>query len=526
MDQRLDESLNPRHLRAIRNWAESDCQSSDPDILPSVELAPNWNRDSRDSAGRRTPCQSCARCRPEQRYPSGDWETWLYLAGRGAGKTRSAAEQVAASIALNKRWRVAVIAPTYADARDTCIEGESGILAVFERWGWQDGTDYVWNRSLGELKVKSTRSIIKLFSAEKPARLRGPQHHMIWIEELAQVVRYAPDAWDMAQFGLRLGKAPRAICTTTPLPVTVIKELLVDAGCSVTRGETDDNAANLPAAVLRKLHAKYDGTRLGRQELNGDLLEDIPGALWQRAWLDTHRIDLEQDGDTFDRVDHHVRHPGRRAAIDELLAARGVTLIKIVVAVDPAVTSEDESDESGVMVIGKGDDGRLYVLDDCTLRDTPNQTMERVIAAYDFYQANAVVLEVNNGGEYIPDMLRMVLKLKGRMPDSVRTESIHAKKGKRVRAEPASNLYESGNVSHMGTFKHTEDQVCIWDASEAKSPDRMDALVYGCLYLAELLIGSTLVAAKGQQIGRHQMSSRSRGPQMSTSSVGTRRRFA
>lgn len=492
--EELDEQAEPAFLKGIRDWRNSSCL--DPDRRPSKEIAPNWE-------GPGQLCHSCSTCRPEQRAPLGDWETWLYLAGRGAGKTRSAAEVVAEALAMNFRWRIAVIAPTYADARDTCIEGESGLLAVFDRWGWLEGREYIWNRSLGELIVKATRSRVKLFSAEKPARLRGPQHHMTWVDELAQVVRDAPDAWDMMQFGLRLGKSPRVIATTTPLPVQVIKDLLVDTLCAVTRGKTDDNAANLPARTLRSLHKKYDGTRLGRQELDGDLLEDIPGALWKRAWFDDLRIPLDFT------VKWHDEDPGltRPAAqrITAYLATLGVRLVRIVIGVDPAVTSGEDADESGVIVVGRADTGAFYVLADYTIRDTPDKVMARVVQAYDDWQANAVIVEVNNGGEYIPGMLDMVCQLTAHTV--IPTESVRAKKGKRVRAEPVSAVYGQRQVHHVGTHIHLEDQLCVWTPEKVESPDRMDGLVYAVQYLDDQGAAPTAIinTATLPQIPRHQM---------------------
>lgn len=483
----------------MRDWAESDC--SDPERLPSPEIAPNWDR----VPG--TACHSCSVCRPEQRAPLGSWDTWLYLAGRGAGKTRSAAEEVAKAAATNMRWRIAILAPTYADARDTCVEGESGLIAVFERWGWQDNREYVWNRSLGELILRDTKTRIKLFSAEKPARLRGPQHHMLWVEELAQVVRDAPDAWDMAQFGLRLGKHPKAIATTTPLPVTLIRELLTDERCAVSRGTTYDNEANLAASAMASFRKKYEGKRLGRQELNGELLDDIPGALWQRAWMDLHRLPCDTiPGDSGVEAVRVARFHATKAALE----AAGITLLRVVIGVDPAVTSGDDADETGIIVGGLGSDGHIYILEDASLRESPAVVMDRVIEVYDRWEANLVVLEVNNGGEYIPDQLASSLKLAGRRPTDIKTDSIRAKKGKRVRAEPVSNLYEpdrntgaAPRVRHVGTFPHTEDQLCTWEPKKVASPDRMDALVYVCLYLDDTHEGTEVLRSVAT-IPRHQ----------------------
>lgn len=490
----LAERASPPYLKRIRDWRDSSCV--DPARYPSREIAPNWQ-------GPGTLCESCAACRPEQRMPAGDWDIWLYMAGRGAGKTRSAAEVVAEALVMNRRWRIAVLAPTYSDARDTCIEGESGLISIFDRWGWREGRDYVWNRSLGELIVRSTRSRVKLYSAEKPARLRGPQHHMAWVDELAQVVKDAPDAWDMLSFGLRLGRHPRAICTTTPLPVQVIKDLLVDPNCTVTRGTTDDNRANLAPSALRNWHSKYDGTRLARQELGGELLDDLPGALWKRAWLDDGRITVEVSAKWHEWGSERTE-PAAAAIIAEL-AERGITLHRIVVALDPAVTSGEDADQSGLIVVGRGDDGHFYVLADYTVRDTPDAVMAKVLQAVDDWDANAVIVETNNGGDYIPGMLRMACRVSGH--PSIAVEKIHAKKSKRVRAEPVSAVYEAGQVHHVGTHAHLEDQICVWLPELVESPDRMDALVYAVLHLDVLGLGSEVLAPSGGRgrIERHQM---------------------
>lgn len=508
----MGRTLDAKYLRLVQNWQDSDCTSSDPDRRPARELAPNW-----DGTGR---CGSCARCRPEQRAPLGTWNVWLYLGGRGAGKTRSCAEYVARALATNMRWRVAIVAPTYADARDICIEGESGLVAVFERWGWVEGPtgDYVWNRSLGELIVAATGSRVKLFTAEKPNRLRGPQHHLVWVEELAQVVKNASDAWDMMKFGLRLGRHPHVVCSTTPLPVSTIKDLLVDPKAAITRGKTDDNKANLPESFLNDLHKKYDGTRLGRQELNGDLLDDIPGALWKRAWLDRNRIPLDDLGPTF-AEDNTVLQPDRPRLIAELLDSLGITLVRIVIGIDPAVESTEDADETGLIVVGKGSDGRFYVLDDVSLRETPDMVMDRLIKLYDLYDANEVIAEVNNGGQYIGKAVRDTLKLSGRRGASLSLVTIRAKKGKRVRAEPVSSLYGHDQCSHLGTLKHLEDQITVWTTDETESPDRMDALVYAILHLSDQGQGYGLYKPTGQ-INRH-MQKRASIP---TSSVGSRYR--
>jgi len=518
--------IRPAFLKYIGEWRSADCQSPHADKHPTAAMAPNW-------AGPGQPCHihgavcakchACSTCRPEQRAPSGDWDDWLYLGGRGTGKTRACAEEVAAALVLNRRWRIAVLAPTYADARDTCIEGESGILAIFERWGLVVDRDYTWNRSIGELIMTETKSRAKLFSSEKPARLRGPQHHMAWVEELAQVVKAASDALDMLRFGLRLGKHPRLVASTTPLPLVVIKDMLADPRCAKSRGTTDDNAANLPAVTLRKLHSKYDGTRLGRQELGGDLLDDMPGALWKRAWLDGNRIGIDhsaQWGDTnpetIERTTEECR--GVAKAIVAGLALLGITLHSIVVGVDPAVTSTEDADESGIIVTGRAGDGRFYVLADYTIRDTPDMVVAKVIQAYDDWDANAVIVEVNNGGEWIPSSIRSARKQAN--GSTMTIESIRAKKGKRVRAEPVSAVYEQGNVSHVGEHKHLEDQLCVWTTDQKESPDRLDAVVYTVLYLDGHGTGSDLMTATSS-VPRHQF--KGARTQMPTSSAYSRR---
>jgi phage terminase large subunit-like protein len=386
--------------------------------------------------------------RPNQITPPGDWSTWLVMAGRGFGKTRVGAEDIAWYMLTNPGSRVCVLAPTIADARDTCLEGESGLLAVLERYGFKEGAGLVWNRSMGELKLPN-RSRAKLFSAEKPARLRGPQHHRAWVDELAQVVKDAPDALDMLLFGLRLGTHPRLVATTTPLPVTAVKELVrrEHDDVFVTRGSTFDNAANLAAPALRQLKERYEGTRLGRQELYADLLEDIPGALWQRVWIDATRVQ------------------------------RAPELVQTVVAVDPAVTSGENADETGIVVAGKGVDGDYYVLSDRSVRTTPLDWAGRVVAAYHDFDANEIIIETNQGGDALAALLRQI-------ESGLPIRQVHAKKGKRVRAEPVSALYEQHKVHHVGNLDHLEDQLCTWVPEQIESPDRMDALVYSLLAIA------------------------------------------
>jgi phage terminase large subunit-like protein len=511
--------IRPAYLKYIGEWRKADCQSPHPDKHPSASMAPNWHGPGQPChihGALCTKCHACAACRPEQRAPSGDWDDWLYLGGRGTGKTRACAEEVAAALVLNSRWRIAILAPTYADARDTCVEGESGLLAIFERWGLVEDRDYTWNRSIGELIMTATKSRAKLFTAEKPARMRGPQHHMAWVEELAQVVKAASDALDMLRFGLRLGKHPRLVASTTPLPLIVIKDMLADPKCAKSRGTTDDNAANLPAVTLRTLHKKYDGTRLGRQELGGDLLDDMPGALWKRDWLDAGRIHLDHSANWSDTNPDTVERSAEecRATAKGILAALqllNITLTRIVVGVDPAVKSTEDADESGIVVAGISAEGQFYVLADYTVRDTPQVVVAKVLQAYDDWDANTIVVEVNNGGEWIPDSIHTARRAADQPAVSI--ESIHAKKGKRARAEPASVLYEAGSAHHVGTHRHLEDQLCVWTTDQKESPDRLDAVVYCLLYLDGHGGGSELMTTTAtiprHQFGRAQMATTS-----------------
>lgn len=418
----------PDALDIFRKMLEDEVAAGDPNL----EARKYWR----------------AQGRPEQHTPDWAFNVWLILAGRGFGKTRTGAEDMADYMLSNPGVRCAILAPTIADARDTCVEGESGLLAVLARYGFIDGENLDWNKSKLQLKLPNG-SQVKLFSAESPARLRGPQHHRAWVDELAQVVKRDPDAWAQLRFGLRLGKNPQIVCTTTPLPVKAVRDLIKRAGedVHVTRGSTFDNAANLAENTLAALKEEYEGTRLGRQELYAEMLDDIPGALWQRDWFDKLRL------------------------------RRMPEMTQVVVAVDPAVTSGDDADETGILVVGKGIDGRYYVLADRSCRTTPMDWAARVVGAYEDFGANQVVIETNQGGDALVALLRQ-------LAPNLPVVKIHAKKGKRVRAEPVSALYEQGKVSHVGEFDTLEDQLCLWTPEEVESPDRMDALVYGLLQLS------------------------------------------
>jgi len=373
--------------------------------------------------------------RAEQLPPDGDWHTWLYLAGRGAGKTRTAAEWLAWEAIKTPATRWAIVAPTYSDARDTCVEGDSGILGVLRRY------DAVlnWNRSLGEI-VLTNGSIIKLFSADKPDRLRGPQHHGAWCDELA-AFRYS-DTWDQLQLGLRLGDKPRVIVTTTPRPTPLIRSLAGrnDNSVALTRGSTFDNAANLAPSALLEFEARYGGTRLGRQELFGEILEDTEGALWTRGLIDRNRV------------------------------LKAPPLARIVVSIDPAVTNTKDSDETGIVVCGSTNDGHGYVLGDYSFRGSPLDWASKAVSVFDEWKADALLVEVNQGGDMVSAVLKQI-----RLGLPIREVRAHI--GKKLRAEPVAAMYEQGRIHHVGEFAKLEDQMTTWTPDLPDSPDRLDATV-------------------------------------------------
>jgi predicted phage terminase large subunit-like protein len=379
---------------------------------------------------------------------SNDWLIWLYLAGRGAGKTRTAAEWLAyeASSRPNTRW--AIVAPTYGDVRDTCAEGESGIIKILEQYG----TLREYNRTFGEIFL-SNRSRIKLFSGEEPDRLRGPQFHGGWFDELA-AFKY-PETWDQYQFALRLGTHPQTIVTTTPRPTKLIKDLITREKVTLVRGSTFDNAANLAPSALAELKLRYENTRLGRQELFGEILDDVDGALWTRKIIEEARV---------------TKNP---------------PLARIVVAIDPAVTSNADSDETGIIAAGLTADGHYYVLDDKSLRASPDTWARQAVNLYHEYKADKIIAETNNGGDMVIGVLKQV-------DMSVPVQKVTATRGKQLRAEPISSLYEQGRVHHVGYFEQLETQMCEWTPLSKESPDRLDALVWA---LTELNSGGSSMIA-------------------------------
>ena len=383
--------------------------------------------------------------RPEQLSPAGHWTTWVFCGGRGAGKTRSGAEWVQERVAAGSRY-VHLIAPTAADCRDVLLEGPAGILSVAP-----PHLRPVYQPSLRKVVWPNGAQAL-LFSSDEPDRLRGPQGDTVWIDELC-AMRQAQEVLDNMYFGLRVGKDPRCLITTTPRPLKCFKALLARDGQDVvvTRSSSFANRENLAPAFFSQIVTKYAGTRLGRQELEAELLTDTPGALWHLERIEELRV-------------HAAPQPLKR----------------VVVAIDPAVTHGPDSDETGILVVGLGADGCGYVLDDLSGRYPPEEWARRAIQAYRTHSADRIVGEVNNGGALVEHTLRSV-------DAAIPFTAVHASRGKLVRAEPVSALYEQGRVHHVGVFGPLEDQMTSYDGSRSgSSPDRLDAL---CWAVSQLMLG-------------------------------------
>jgi len=382
--------------------------------------------------------------RNNQITPRGHWRVWLILAGRGWGKTRTGAEDIAAFVLWNGGVRVGVVAPTFADARDVCVEGESGLLRVLP-----PACVRAWHRSSGDLLLFNG-SRIKLFSADQPERLRGPQHHRVWCDEVGAWP--SRDAFDQMLFGLRLGDDPRVVITTTPRSTPLLRELVARAGRDVylTRGRTFDNEKHLAPSALAQLRARYEGTRLGRQELEAEILDETEGALWSREMIEGGRV-LEKP-----------------------------PLKRVVVALDPAMTNREASDETGIVAAGLGTDGLIYVLADVSCRASPDGWAQLAMGLYAELQAEMIVAEVNAGGDLVTRILRQAAP-------GVFVKSVRAVRGKMARALPVAALYEQRRVRHVGALPKLEDQMVRFTANEIerKSPDRVDALVWAITELCD-----------------------------------------
>ena len=380
--------------------------------------------------------------RPDQTPPGGDWLTWLLLGGRGAGKTRAGAEWVRAIATAEPQpaGPIALVGETFADAREVMIEGVSGLLAIHPSWNRPE-----WQRTRRRL-VWPNGTVAQAFSAEDPESLRGPQFSAAWADELAKW-RYPDACWDMLQFGLRLGAHPRQVVTTTPRPIPLLKRLIAgeaDGTTVVSRATTGDNAMNLAPGFLSRVVARYHGTRLGRQELLGEMIEERADALWQCAPIEAARV-----------------------------AAAPHELARIVVAVDPPASKR--SGRCGIVAAGLGKDGFGYVLADASLSEVrPAEWAAVAIALYRRLKADALVAEVNQGGDMVAAVMREV-------DTGVPVKAVRATRGKWLRAEPVAALYSQGRVRHVGALPELEDEMCdfgIDGLSAGRSPDRLDALVW------------------------------------------------
>ncbi len=372
--------------------------------------------------------------RDSQIAPPGDWSVWLLMAGRGFGKTRTGAEWVRARVESGTSGRIALVARTPADVRDVMIEGDSGLLNICppsnrpkyeptkRRLTWPNG------------------AFALAFSSHEPDQLRGPQFDAAWCDELA-TWEYPRETWDNLAFGLRLGTSPQCVVTTTPRPIELLRELMDREDVHVTRGSTYENRRFLASSFIRQIERRYQGTDTGRQEIFAELLEEAEGALWRRDW-----------------ISHTETVPD---------------LNRIVVAIDPAMSSRPDSAETGIIVAGTDEDLRGYVLEDGSGRMSPNEWARRAIDLYDRHAASRIIGERNNGGDLVGTVLRTASEGRS-LPIRLVTASV----GKHARAEPVAALYQQGRVLHVGSFSQLEDQLCTWEPGSAPSPDRMDALVW------------------------------------------------
>jgi predicted phage terminase large subunit-like protein len=394
--------------------------------------------------------------RPEQLPPPGDWLIWLILAGRGWGKSFTGAQWVRGIAEAGQVRHIALVGATAADVRDVMVEGPSGILSICPNS----------NRPLYEPSkrrvVWPNGVVATMFSSEEPERLRGPQHGAAWCDELA-AWRNLSETWDQLQFGLRIGKRPRQVITTTPKPVKLLKALVKRAAeggdVIITKGKTSDNAANLAKSFLADIHRQFGGTRLGRQELDAEILDDVPGALWNRDLIERTRCGPVSPW----------------------------SLKRIVVAVDPAVSIGADANESGIIVAGVNDNGEFFVIADLSGKYQPHEWATRAVGALRQYGADRVVAESNQGGSMVEATLRAVDK-------NVPVRSVHASRGKVTRAEPIAALFEQGRAHLAGAYPELEDQLATFEAGSPGSPDRLDAMVWA---LTALMSGGGAVAHFG-----------------------------
>lgn len=386
--------------------------------------------------------------RAKQLQPLEEHYIWLILAGRGWGKTRTGAQDIVTYALRHPNSNCAVVAPTHGDLRRVCFGGPSGLLSIIPKECFIKSSDQKgYSSSTSEIRL-SNGSKISGFAAQEPDRLRGPQFHRAWCDELA-AWRY-PEAFDQLMFGLRLGAKPQCVITTTPKPTKIIKELIERKDCHVTSGSTFENEANLAESALAMLKDRYEGTTLGRQELYAEVVDNFEGALWNSAEIEETRLrdDTERE------------------------------LTNIIVAIDPAVTANENSDETGIIVVGKDMNNEYYVLEDLSGKYSADKWGRIAIRAYYEWEADRIVAEVNNGGDLVERLLRNI-------DSDIPYRSVHATRGKLVRAEPIAALYEQKRVHHVGYYPELESQMCTYTGDIKTSPDRLDALVWGMSELSK-----------------------------------------
>ena len=388
------------------------------------------------------------KARSKQLSPKEEHFIWMILAGRGWGKTRTGAQDIALYALRNPNSICAVVAPTFGDLRRVCFGGPSGLLSIIPQDCYEQsyGTNG-YASSLSEIRLFNGSKIVG-FAAVNPERLRGPQFHRAWCDEVASW-QY-PEAFDQLMFGLRLGDNPQAVITTTPKPIPLIKQLLSREDVFVTRGSTFENEENLAESALEMMRERYEGTTLGRQELYAEVVEDVDGALWSPSLIDDARLSPDTEKE----------------------------LTNIIVAIDPAVTTNANSDETGIIVVGKDQRNHFYVLEDSSGKWTADEWARKAINLFYDWDADRIVAETNNGGDLVERLLR-------NFDVNIPYRSVQATRGKLVRAEPIASLYEQRRVHHLGVFSELESQMCTYTGQLRPSPDRLDALVWGLTELSK-----------------------------------------
>lgn len=406
--------------------------------------------------------------RPDQWPPPGSWFTWLIMSGRGAGKTRTGSEYTRKK--KNKSPRFAIVARRVSDIRQTIVEGESGLIRICE----QAKEDYTWEPSK-RLFTFANGAKAHMYSGEEPDSLRGPEHSDAWLDEPAHMPAIE-DVWSNLLLGLRLGPDPRVLCTSTPLPINWIKKLIERIDTVSVRVSTYVNLANLAPTFRQNVIDRYEGTRLGRQELHGEVIDDVEGALWNTELLLWAR----------------EYPPGLERTLQLVLALTDLPVDRIVVAVDPAGTANKRSDETGIVVVAKMGDIYL-VLEDLTGKYSPDTWAKKAIDAYHRWGADMIVAEKNYGGDLVARNFRNQ-EWHGRL------KTVTSRKGKAIRAEPIVGLYEQKRVFHIGKLNELEDEQIRWVPGVGDSPNRIDALVHGMVELSGRSGETTMASARGREI--------------------------